>query len=300
MKVPGLESILTRDPGAGVGGYAAPITDALGKLAVGKIQTLTNDALGDIGLRNSPRITRGINGVLEGGVANIGSTLPTLGVELLNGLANKRLNSLIGKDNTLGRFVKHLGLHDLISNKFGSLAPVEPNLFDQVSSLPDPLQDWEFAVIMPDINGNGVSAKAIPSHYIEDIDIPLDSLDAETIRINARENKVAGFLTLGTASITFFEGFKSESTYYLSVWKNCVINTLGQYNLPYRRGGQGYCKTITVILLNGGSPVALIQLVGCFPTDRTGYTLSGSGSDRLKNTQSFSVNRVLYIPLPTT
>lgn len=228
-----------------------------------------------------------IYGSALGKVLSGGSVSDAIGDIAANGISKLLTKQMVKHGSSIDKLLRKLGFEvgDDKYNKFGDIN--------------DPLLNWEFEVVLPDIGCNWTSCKALPSHYVEDIDIPFETIDVEPMRVNARPLNSIGFIALGEASIKMYGEFTNQSLAYQNAWYGSIVSPAGYYNLPYAKNNTGYKKKVTVIVYHSGIPVLMIQLNGCHPTSREGYGFSSSGNDRIINSMSLSVDRVYIKALDT-
>jgi hypothetical protein len=154
----------------------------------------------------------------------------------------------------------------------------------------DPQMLFEFDVVLPAIKWPGyVSAGALPSEYVEDLDIPQETVEAgDEVTINARSIPLAGGINVTEFTLQFYGEHQHKVLKYLEAWRQCVRTPRGIYNLPYGKNGTGYFKTISAILRAGETPLIQFDMMGCFPTGRESIRLQSASSERLIISQTFT------------
>jgi hypothetical protein len=157
----------------------------------------------------------------------------------------------------------------------------------------DPVLTFEFDVDMPDVSPfmEMPGYRAIPSEYIEDIDVPFDSLDAGSeVYVNSRKLNLPGKISTQEFTIKFYAEHKALVLRYLDAWRASVVTPKGIYNLPYKLDGTGYKKYIAANFRNSGSTAFQVIIFGVFPTTKPPVTLQSASSDRWVIEQTFSCN----------
>ena len=132
-----------------------------------------------------------------------------------------------------------------------------------------------------------------PSLQVEEVlGLPFFSVDRDPFYEAGRNTHFPSLEDLPTFTIVFYQDASNRIPSYINGWKRKIVNQDGTKNLP-----SNYKFPITVHLLNGLNQVTYeIQLLGCFPTQTSGYNLTNE-SENLKLTQEFSVDRVEYGPI---
>lgn len=223
---------------------------------------------------------KGVGGrLLEVGERQASKRLNTIASEYVS----EQLQSIVDKNRRgVDKALKILGL-----DRGGS-----SNIYDALASRPDPMLDFEFEVIMPSISTPWVSAPALKPIWIEDADIPVESFDTESFKVNAHPVNVLMHSSLSDLTLTIYGDYANVALAYIDAWYASMRLPNGRYNLPYAADNVGYKKMIQIILKKGSRPVAMFSISGCMPSSRQGYALKSAGGEVLGHVLTFSVDKV--------
>lgn len=255
------------------------------------------EAIEDLAVRKAPEpaanLARSAARLVTGGVSNIGNNAK----DLLVGGLDYGVGAAFDK---LGKSKRGRRIVDFAGRIFGKQGPVTD--YQKMIARADPVLTFEFDVDMPDVSPfmEMPGYKAIPSEYIEDIDIPFDSLESGTdVYVNCRKLNLPGKISASEFTIKFYAEHKVLAMRYIDAWRASAVTPKGVYNLPYKLDGNGYKKYIVVSFKNGGDVAFQMVIYGVFPTTRPPVTLQSATSDRWVMEQTFSCNGVYPIYDPT-
>ena len=224
-----------------------------------------------------------------GFVAEVGKNIA---INQATKMASKALEGGINKimvkhDSKIRKVLGHLGL-----DKGG-----DANIYDKIAGMPDPLFDWEFEVIMPSVSSSWAYAPPLPSHFVEDIDIPFENFSIEDMRVNSQSVKTIGFADTGDCTVSIYGDHENIAQKYVNAWYASMRSPEGIYALPYAPNNEGYKKLIQVIVYKGAVPVLALTMAGCMPSSRDTFPLKSTGDGRRVVGQTFAVDRVYITSL---
>ena len=233
--------------------------------------------------------------LLTGGLSNVGKNA--------GGVLNAALDFGVGKGLEKLKAGKNgAKIFKYASKLFGQSGETSYPIADlqKMYARQDPQLTFEFEVEMPDISPFYGSAGfgAIPDEYVEDIELPTDSIDGgNDVYVNARKIGLPGKISCAEFNVKFYAEHKHYVLRYLEAWKASTVTPKGIYNLPYAKEG-GYMKPVKCHLKAGGTRVLTVELYGCWPTNRPAMSMQSATSDRLVLDQSFSCNgaRLIFDP----
>ena len=183
-------------------------------------------------------------------------------------------------------------------------APYNRNALDTLES---PAVSWNFRILLPEITGNTNAineSKTPPGDWlsktkelikdyglnVESIDFSLPSITSNPRKYCGRDMNFPGRVNVDSFAIKFYEDSDYTVTNYLIMWRQKVINDVGDYGLPAQ-----YKKPIVCWAYNcTGEKQTTFKLLGCFPEKIGGYNFDNSNSGLITLNCAFSCDWVSF------
>ena len=166
-----------------------------------------------------------------------------------------------------------------------------PNI-GELTERSDPLTEWMWKVrgdTFPAPSGvTGVSTL-----YVETFDLSFSNIKVEdSLFGGGGYSYFPGFHDCSAFSVTFYEDSQASTLKFIKEWKAKIKNfSSGVYNPP----SEYKVDNLIVDLFDTKGNVALsVKLNGVWPAETSNLSLDTSSTNRLRITQSFSVDNVDY------
>lgn len=139
-----------------------------------------------------------------------------------------------------------------------------------IRSLNDPMVPYRFDCIMP-------SDILIPPSKVMDMDLPTPNVTQESKFKYGSQVFYAGFKSMSSFGITFYEDEFNTTTRILETWRDLVVDEENNYGYENE-----YKKTIKVALKDGRGKIStIVELRGVFPTTRSPLSLTSGSVQKL-------------------
>lgn len=155
------------------------------------------------------------------------------------------------------------------------------------ASLPDPFQEWKWAVIGGVPFGEQFS---VNHYYIENIELPFKNVQVDQIFAAGKQFSYPAFENISAFTVNFYADSEGRSLKWILHWKSLVLNpTTRLYGLP-----KDYLRDWTVGLMNPKGEVTVkAKLIGTWPADTNSVSLS-QNNGRVVMSQNFSIDDVVW------
>ncbi len=209
--------------------------------------------------------------------------------DILTGNSKSAMSDLLGKGT--GSSISQSSQNNRSTN----------TVYSRLKTRHDPLLGIDWDIILPKIvTSNG--SMELPGIYVEDLQINLSNFTTEPVTRNGSYLYFPKQSDTGSLQMTLYENILLDGTSYLVTWQNLIQDpATGYFNYPSK-----YKKNIIITILAPGGvgkdflTIGQYTFVGCFPSDRGGLSLVSDTSDRQKITCTFSVDGVIFKPIPVT
>lgn len=214
----------------------------------------------------------------------VGGVASNAGKELLAGRSSNVVSSVQATlngaiDKEIGKLTKKLpkGLRNVLN------AMLTDDAVSAARNRPDPLMQVHWSVELP---------LGLESSYAEDITLTESHFTCSApIRVNGALMFIAEEVTSSPITITFYEDRLMTVSTWLMRWRQLISPDGKTRGYPAK-----YQQTIVVYAQDvKGVKVGKFVLSGAWPSGPLTRTFADAGSDRVRLTQEFSVNRVEFI-----
>lgn len=192
----------------------------------------------------------------------------------LLGLGAKNLPNIF-KDKYFGPLANQI---------WGNLLYSEGDGIAAMESRRDPLLNIDWVVNMPLDTGINV--------HVEEINLSATGIDFTPFQRAGRTINMASMRSTAAVSLVFYTDNVLTCVNYLETWKSLVANPDGTFNHPAE-----YKQTIMVNLVDSsGNYVGSFFCANCFPSGPYQYGASSGNAERIRITQEFSCEAVVFVP----
>lgn len=128
--------------------------------------------------------------------------------------------------------------------------------------------------------------------HVEEISLSSTGIDTTPFQRAGRTINMASMRTTGPLSITFYTDHELNCINYIESWKALVANPDGTFNYPAQ-----YKLTIMVnVVDSAGNYTGSFFCANCFPTGPYQYGAGSANAERVRITQEFSCEAVVFVP----
>jgi hypothetical protein len=259
------------------------VGNAIKQFAAGNPAAAVNQLLqtpGNVisGIDNSIRNIPYVGPIAASALADIGLTSSSINLDL---------------QNMLGLSDGTTGLSATSSNNGVN----EGNSLAGALARSDPLLDFNWYCLMPQINGTPMGSVGLPWYYVIEAHVPFRTYQTRTIFRQGLDKKYISKYSVGDLELTMYMDTQHNAWDYLKAWNAAIIKPFtaqealtksGQF-LPPALGKQ----TIYIYLMdNTKLTVHQILLTGCLPVSINPFSLASDSNGMVTAKVTFSVDDV--------
>lgn len=244
-------------------------------------------------LRNAQnQVVGGVNSAISAGLTDVRQAADLAMHGNFSGALEKLAS---GPFDVMGSLASSFGLSS--GSKLTKANSDPTNSLSGALARSDPLTNFDWYCVLPDVTPLGGSTKELPWYFVEEATPPFRSFDQRAIYRQGRNKHYPAMYSVDTLRLAIYADISNKAQDYLQAWEGAIVSNTSSSDSELKGGGYGrpidYKKTIRIFLVNPMKQQVLqLEYIECWPTSRDAYTLESGSSGRLVNNVTFSVGDV--------
>lgn len=270
--------------------------DTVKQTAAGVLSSAKNEVVNRTSQAVSGAINAGITGVVGAASSAITGNFGEAAQRIFDipGAAAGAVGAVLGVSS--GSMLSSPGMGFSASSNMGIS---EGNALYGMLARPDPLLSINWYAQLPVLN-SPLGTVGLPWFYVEQATLPFRTTDTVSVYRAGHNVHFAGRYSVDNLTLGVYMDSGGNALKYLQYWEACKIAPTNMSNYATGSGGflvpSMYKKPIYVYLLDPARlEIAIVQYVGCWPTNLDSLQLDSESSTRLVANVNFSVDDVFVV-----
>lgn len=216
-------------------------------------------------------------------------------------LANELLDSLgFGKSGGISLSQPSI---DSMSSFSSNGGVEEGNSLSGALARADPLMNFSWYCILPQITETVYGSVGLPWYYVEEAQVPFRTYQTRSIYREGRTKQYVSKYTTDNLRLTLYVDSGSTTWDYLKAWNAAIIDPFARTNATLQGGrfnpAYKYKKDIKIMLMDARKQISIQLLISeCIPIQIETFSLGSGASERVLANVTFAVGDVFMDPNP--